>query len=87
MVAELYSDEEDKSDGEIIPISSPIQPTGIIVNPQLKAAQELNKAIKASVSRQFKVIDGKRHEITEEFIGPKPKGGFVSMGLDGDKYD
>ncbi len=87
MVAELYSDESEEINGEIIPVSLPTKPTGTIANPQLKAAQELNTAIKTSVSKQFKVIDGQRHEIMEEVIGPMPKGGFVAMGLEGDKYD
>ncbi len=85
----IYSDDGsiEKSDGEIIPVSLPTQPAGTIVNPQLKAAQELNAAIKTSVSRQFKVIDGKKHEITEEWIGKKPEGGFVPIGTEGDKYN
>lgn len=90
MVTELYADEsgeDERPEGEIIPVSLPTKPAGTIINSQFKAAQDLNAAIKVSISKQTKVIDGKRHDITEEWIGPKPPGGFIPIGTDGDIYN
>lgn len=102
ILREIENDNEDNIFEEIVPVESNLNPivekiSNPVVTPELqKKVVESQKLVteianivpKENVKKKIKYVGGEKREIIEEFIGGKPKGGWVGdMESDGDDYE